>query len=47
MRLKNLQARFEIFWEYIKHLKDIEEARAEIRSGKVKSQNELFRELGI
>ena len=47
MRLKALQDHFEIFWNYMKHLKDIDEARKEIHKGKTISQERLFRTLGL
>ncbi|MEK7567119.1 MAG: hypothetical protein AAB527_03230 [Patescibacteria group bacterium] len=46
-KLKALQKRFEAFWVYLKHLKDIDDARKNIAAGKIVSQKKLFQELGI
>ena len=46
-RLKALERRFGVFWKYIQHLKDIEEARRDIGSRKTILQEELFKSLDL
>lgn len=46
-KLKQLQKHFEVFWKYFTHLKDIEEARKDIKTGRTISQEELFKKLGL
>lgn len=46
-RLKNLQKRFEVFWNYITHLRDIKDAREDIKKGKAVPQEKLFKNLGL
>jgi len=45
-RLKKLAQFFDSFWGYIQHLRDIQEAREEVRGGKTIKQEELFRKFG-
>lgn len=45
--LKNLQKKCEDFLDYAEHLKDIHEARNEIKEKKVIKQEALFKKLGI
>ena len=47
VKLKTLEKRFSAFWNYIAHLKDIEEARRDIKSRRVTSQEKLFRKMGL
>ena len=47
VKLKTLARRFGAFWNYFKHLKDVEEARSQVKKKKVISQRKLFRELGL
>lgn len=47
LKLKNLEKRFQGFWNYLQDLIDIREARKEIEQGKVISQEELFKELDL
>lgn len=47
LRLKNLEKRFQDFWNYLEYLMEIREARKEIEEGKVISQEELFKALGF
>ena len=46
-RLKQFQKYTEVFFSYFEHLKDVREAREDIKSGKVVSQEKFFQELGI
>ena len=46
-KLKNLEKRFQTFWNYIQHLIDVREARKEIEEGKIIPQEELFENLGF
>lgn len=46
-RLKALQKHFADFWNYFEYLRDIREARNQVKEGKTISQEKLFRELGI
>jgi len=46
-KLKKLQKNFEAFWNYLKHLRDIEEAREDVKSGKIISQEKLFKQAGL
>ena len=46
-RLKKLQKYFEGFWGYLSHLQDIDEARKEVKQGKVISQEDLFQKFGV
>lgn len=45
--LKRLQKNFEAFWNYFIHLRDIEEAREDIKNGRTIPQEKLFRKLGL
>ena len=47
VHLKKLQKKFELFWDYVMHLKDIEIARNEVKAGKTITQEQLFRRLGL
>lgn len=47
LRLKQLQKHFGAFWNYIEHIRDIKEARQEIRAKKTVAQESLFEELGL
>jgi len=47
LRLKKLQERFESFLNYFMHLKDIEEARQDVKTGNVISQKKLFKKMGL
>lgn len=47
LRLKQLQSRFELFLNYVDHLKDIQKGRHDIQQGRMISQEEIFKELGI
>ena len=47
MRLKGLQKHFGAFWNYIEHIRDIKEARQQVRAKKTIAQEDLFRELGL
>ena len=46
-KLKKIQKNFETFWNYLKHLRDIEEAREDIKKGKTIPQEKLFRQAGL
>ncbi|MBI4117265.1 MAG: hypothetical protein HY451_01075 [Parcubacteria group bacterium] len=46
-KLKKLQKNFEAFWSYLKHLRDIEEAREDVKKGKTISQEKLFKQAGL
>ena len=45
--LKKLQKNFEAFWNYLKHLRDIEESREDVKKGKIISQEKLFKQAGL
>jgi len=47
LRLKKLQERFELFLNYCVHLKDIAEARQDIKTGNAISQKKLFKKMGL
>lgn len=47
LKLKQFQKYFQVFWNYFKHLKGVKEAREDIKTGKVISQDKLFKNLGI
>ncbi len=47
LRLKKLQERFESFLNYFMHLKDIKEARQDIKMGNIMSQEKLFKKMGL
>lgn len=47
LKLKELQEHFEVFWQYFSHLQDIKEAREDIKTGRVISQEQLFKKLGL
>ncbi|HBT81443.1 hypothetical protein A2757_02495 [Candidatus Giovannonibacteria bacterium RIFCSPHIGHO2_01_FULL_48_47] len=47
LRLRKLQKYFETFWNYLSHLRDIQEAREDIKAGRTIAQEKLFRKLGI
>ncbi len=46
-KLKDLQKRFGQFLNYVEHIKEIEQARKDIRDGRIYSQEKLFKDLGI
>lgn len=46
-RLKTLQKHFADFWSYFEYLRDIREARKQVKGGETISQEKLFKELGI
>ncbi len=46
-RLKKVDAYFRHFWEYMKNLIEIQEARKEIKNSEVISQEKLFKQLGF
>ena len=47
IRLKKLQNHFDGFWGYMSRLRDIEEARDDLKQGKTVSQEELFKKFGV
>ncbi len=46
-KLKKLQKNFETFWNYLRHLRDIEEAREDIKRGRTVLQENLFKQMGL
>ena len=46
-RLKKLDQRFNVFFEYMEHLIDIRKAREEVKQKKIISQEQLFKQLGF
>lgn len=47
LKLKRLQKNFDAFLEYFEHIRDIKEARQDVKAGRVIPQERLFAELGI
>ncbi len=47
LRLKKLQERFESFLNYFMHLKDIKEARQDIKMGNIIIQEKFFKKMGL
>jgi len=46
-RLKKLDTRFRDLFAYMEHIAEIREARKDVRSKKLTSQEALFRRLGL
>jgi len=47
LKLKELQKRFESFWNYMQHIEDIRQAREDVRNRKVITQEKLFKKIGL
>ena len=47
VRLKKLARFFDAFWGYVEHLRDVQEAREEVRKGETITQEELFGKFGV
>lgn len=47
LRLKNLDRRFNDFLDYFENIAETREARKEVKSGKVISQEKLFKRFGF
>jgi len=47
LKLKQIQKHFEKFWKYFTHLQEIEEARQDIKSGKVIAQDKILKLLKL
>ncbi len=45
--LKKLQKNFETFWNYLRHLRDIEEARQDVKKGRTIPQEKLFKRMRL
>lgn len=47
MQLRQLQKHFGAFWNYFEHVRDIKEARQQVRAKKTVAQDDLFEKLGL
>lgn len=45
--LKELQKRFELFLNYSMHIRDIYEARRDVKMGNIIPQEQLFKKMGL